>query len=75
MFYLTNALSTFHLRLYDIGYTVILHDWCNKGRGVCYPVCGMVHIKDPLLLIGKSSPCNGGSGIHTHYLSDPLPYV
>ena len=28
-------------------------------------VCGMVHIKDPLLLIGKSS----------HYLNGPLPYV
>ena len=33
----------------------------NKGRGMCYPVCGMVYIKEPLLLIGKSSPC-GGSG-------------
>ena len=33
----------------------------NKGRGMCYPVCGMMHIKEPLLLIGKSSPC-GGSG-------------
>ena len=39
----------------------VLHDWCNKGRGVCYPVCGMVHIKEPLLLIDKSSLC-GGSG-------------
>ena len=39
----------------------VLYDWCNKGRGMCYPVCGMVHIKEPLLLIGKSSPC-GGSG-------------
>ena len=28
----------------------VLHDWCNKGHGVCYPVCGMVHIKEPLLL-------------------------
>ena len=37
----------------------VLHDWCNKGRGMCYPVCGMVHIKEPLLLIGKSSPCGG----------------
>ena len=27
----------------------------NKGCGMCYPVCGMVHIKEPLLLIGKSS--------------------
>ena len=35
----------------------VLHDWCNKGRGMCYPVCGMVHIKEPLLLIDKSSPC------------------
>ena len=24
---------------------------------MCYPVCGMIHIKEPLLLIGKSSPC------------------
>ena len=32
-----------------------LHDWCNKGRGMCYPVCGMVHIKEPLPLIDKSS--------------------
>ena len=31
----------------------VLHDWCNKGRGMCYPVCGMVHIKEPLLLIDK----------------------
>ena len=39
----------------------VLYDWCNKGHGMCYPVCGMVHIKEPLLLIGKSSQC-GGSG-------------
>ena len=25
----------------------------NKGRGMCYPVCGMVHIKEPLVLIGE----------------------
>ena len=23
----------------------VLHDWCQKGRGICYPVCGIVHIK------------------------------
>ena len=34
----------------------VLHDWCNKDRGMCYPLCGMMHIKEPLLLIGKSSP-------------------
>ena len=39
----------------------VLHDWCNKGCGMCYPVCGMVHIKEPFLLIKKSSLC-GSSG-------------
>ena len=35
----------------------VLCDWCNKGHGMCYPVCGMMHIIEPLLLIRKS----GGS--------------
>ena len=39
----------------------VFHNWCNKGCGMCYAVCGMVYIKEPLLLIDKSSPC-GGSG-------------
>ena len=46
----------------------VLHDWCNKGRGMYYPVCVMVHIKEPLLLIGKGSPC-GCSGF-PHSLSE-----
>ena len=40
----------------------MLHDWYNKGRCMRYNVCGLVHIKEPLLRIGNSSPCNGGSG-------------
>ena len=35
------------------------HDWCNKGHGMCHPVCGMMHIKELLLLIRKSSLCGG----------------
>ena len=27
------------------------HDWCNKGCGMCYPVCGMLHKKEPLLCV------------------------
>ena len=42
----------------------VLHDWCNKGHGMCYSVCGMMHIKDTLLLIEKSNPCSGGSVFH-----------
>ena len=29
---------------------------------MCYPVCRMVKIKDPSLLMVKRSPCSGGSG-------------
>ena len=29
---------------------------------MCYPVCGIMHIKEPMLLIGKSNPCSVGSG-------------
>ena len=39
----------------------VIHDWCNKGCGMYYPVCGMMHIKEPLLLIEKSS-LSGSSG-------------
>ena len=42
-------------------FQIVLHDWCNKGRGMYYLVCGIMHIKEPLLLIGKSSPF-GDSG-------------
>ena len=30
----------------------VFHDWCN----ICYPVCGMMYIKEPLLVIGNSRP-------------------
>ena len=40
----------------------VLHHWCNKGCGMFYPICEIEHIKDPLLLNEKSSPCNGSSG-------------
>ena len=35
--------------------------WCNKWRGMCYPVCGNVRIKDNLVLTGKRNPRYGGS--------------
>ena len=50
----------------------VLHDWCNKGHGMCYPVCGMMHIKEPLLLI---SQCDGSGFPLSFYLSGPLPYA
>ena len=37
------------------------NDWCDKGRGMSYPLSGVMHIKYPLLLIEKSSTCSGES--------------
>ena len=34
----------------------VFHNWCNKSHDMCYPVCEIVYIKEPLLLIEKSSP-------------------
>ena len=45
-------------------------DWYNIGCGVCYPLCGMVHIKEPLLLIVVA-----GADSLSCLLSGPLPYI
>ena len=39
----------------------VLHNWCNKDSDMFYPVLGMVHIKETLLLIKKSSPYGSSS--------------
>ena len=57
-------ISNHQQNVFDITYfsfQPVLHNWCNKGRGMCYPVCRMVHIKEHLLLIDNSSLC-GRSG-------------
>ena len=59
MFLLNRYTFLYILKIFS--FQPVLHDWCNKGRGMCYLVCGTVHIKEPLLLIDKSSLC-GGSG-------------
>ena len=49
---------------YSLGYfpfQPVVHNWFIKGRGMYCSVYGKLHIKDPLLLIEKSSLC-GGSG-------------
>ena len=56
-----------------LSFQPVLHDWCNKGLGMYYPVCGMVHIKEPLLLIRVAHVV--AAGFLSHYLSGPLPYV
>ena len=49
-----DALSDRYLMVDPLSYfsfQPVLHDWCNKDRSMWYPVCGMMHIKEPLLLI------------------------
>ena len=53
--YLSLAIPLMVDKLSYLSFQPVLHDWCNKGRGMCYPVCGVVHIK---ITLGKSS----GSG-------------
>ena len=31
--------------LSNVPFQPVLHDWCNKGRVMCYPVWGTVHNK------------------------------
>ena len=52
----------------------VLHDWCNKIRGMCYPVCGMMHMKEPLQLLGRVDHVTA-AGFLSRYLNGPLPYV
>ena len=47
--------------LHCFSFQPVLHDLCNIGHDMYYPVCWMMHLNDPLLLLGKSSPCSGCS--------------
>ena len=58
-----------------------LHDWCNKGCGMCYPACGIVNIKYPLERVDHIGPygavvmssANGleGTGFASRYWLQP----
>ena len=52
----------------------VLLNWCNKGRGMCYPVYGMVPIKEPLLHSERVAHV-AAAGFLSLYLNGPLPYV
>ena len=74
-----NALTHMNTHMVDplsyVSFQPVLHDWFIKGRGMCYSVCGMVHIKDPLLLIEKRVAQVAAAGFISHYYNGPQPYV
>ena len=49
----------------------VLHNWCNKGRVMYYSVCGMVHIKEPLL--ANQRVAHVVVEVHLLLPSGPLP--
>ena len=51
----------------------VLHNWCNKGCGMSYPVWGGAY-KKPLLLMEREAHVVA-AGFLSHYLNGPLPYV
>ena len=49
-----------------LSFQPVLHDWCNKGRGMCYLVCGMVHIKE-----SERVAYVAAAGFLSHYQNGP----
>ena len=52
----------------------VLYDWCNRVRGICYPICGMVHIKESMLLTERVA-YEAAAGFLSPYLNGSLPYA
>ena len=48
-------------RRIDLSWGGPIEPFLVPASGMCYSVCGMMHINEPLLLLGNSNPC-GGSG-------------
>ena len=60
--------------LSHLSFQPVHHDWYNKGRGMCYSVCGMAHIKEPLLLSERVAHV-AAAGFLSRYMRGTLPYV
>ena len=69
-----NEISSVYISLGLFPFQPVPHNWYTKGRGIYYPLCGIVHIKDPLLSVGTISPLSGGNGFLIS-LCCILPYV
>ena len=63
--------NTLKLQNATFSFQPMLHNWCNKGHGICYPICGWCMEKT---LIGESSPFSGHNGFPLSH-NDPLPNV
>ena len=69
MFYLTTHLTHFIKVIWCL-HMVKDHSDSERGNpltsyGLLFPIRGMMHIKESLLLIGKNSPCGGSGFLHS----------
>ena len=48
----------------------VLHDWCNKGRGMCYPVWDVAY-KRTLAVISERVVHVAAAGFLSHYQNGP----
>ena len=58
--------------LNNVSFQPVLYDWCNKDSGMCYPVCGMMHIKDLLLPVENISFFAFAIRMVLYHMSDVL---
>ena len=58
----------------NFSFQPVFRDWYNKGRGMCYPLCGMIFIKQLLMIIGNVAHM-AAAGFLSRYLSGSIPYV
>ena len=54
-----------------ISYEPVLHNWCNNGHGMCYPVCVTMHIKRTLAANQRLADV-AATGFLSGYLNVPL---
>ena len=58
-----------------ISFQPVLHGWCNKGRGMYHPICGLVHTEDILLRIKNGRKMISSLIIRRHINVDKMCWV
>ena len=56
-----------------ISFQSLFHSWCYKDHGSFCPVCRVVDVKLPLLLVGRIFHEVATAGVLSGYLRGPLP--
>ena len=55
-----------------LSFHAVFHDLYDKGRGMCYPICEMMHIKQSLFCRKRVAKVVVAAGFLSGYLNDHL---